>query len=153
MKIITIFLEWGIRHARLAPLPAGSTNQPTNQYNERHDRIPRMHGAGRASHPACLRLRQNGNRGLLCAGIPTLIPTNQPTNPEPAPKMKKRMITIHTLNWSAYHGAWTEGRVTLFRPASQAVPTVRGAARMLAAEFDDKPSDHTVVRVESRMFA
>lgn len=70
-------------------------------------------------------------------------------NPNPTPKMKKHMITIHTRSWNFSYGAWTENRVTFFRPASRPIPTVRGAARMIARDLGVPVSSVNVVRVES----
>lgn len=66
--------------------------------------------------------------------------------------MKKRMITIHTLSHNAFYGAWEEGRTTMFRPASRPIPTVRGAARMIARDLGIPVASVNVVRVESALW-
>ena len=67
--------------------------------------------------------------------------------------MKKRMITIHTLSFNAFYGAWEEVRVTMFRPASRPIPSVRGAARMIARDQGVPVASVNVVRVESILLA
>ena len=66
--------------------------------------------------------------------------------------MKKRMITIHTLHFNAFYGAWEEGKTTLFRPASRPIPSVRGAARMIARDLGVPVASVNVVCVESALW-
>ena len=63
--------------------------------------------------------------------------------------MKKQMITIHTRSWNFSYGAWTEGKTTLFRPANRPIPSVKGAARMIARDLGVPVASVNVVRVES----
>lgn len=67
--------------------------------------------------------------------------------------MQKRMITIHTLSHNAFYGAWIEEKTTLFRPASRPIPSVRGAARMIARDLGVPVASVNVVRVESILLA
>ena len=62
------------------------------------------------------------------------------------------MVTIHTRSWNFAHGAWSEGKTTLFRPASRPIPGVRGAARMIARDLGVPVASVNVVRVESALW-